>query len=496
VLNSGCALLDQPFLAPPGRRLPAVAVAAISPKNHSERTVRGYAELTGLTGPSFYGGAASPDTIHPVRARARWLSVILGAALMTALCRPVCAQTDPASQPEILQPDQNQQGNALANSADSVDGNLQDATTQRAGVFKYGPVTLIEPYWKSLAADLGNDGIQLGMSYTMVYQDPNGAKTSAPPAAGGDFDLFGNWRLLGPPDGHNNGYLFFSFEQRSSIGYNGPPKDIGREIGSLWATTNGFNNEPFLVKELYWQQDFDDQNIILRAGRLDPTNYYDTNYWQSDSKYFMNQAFSSFPVRSFPSSGVGFNLKAAITDWLTLSTGVQNAQGNATLQSIGDTWNQFSPFSATELALVPNIKGLGQGNYRFTYWYRSVSADNETPHDGGFDLSCDQQFGNIIPFLRYGYSEAKVNDIMNMVSAGVGIPSNLLTRSDVVGAAFSWGDPEAANLRSQYATEIFYRLQTSSDTQITAGYQIIIDPTNQPDENLVGVFELRWRVAF
>jgi hypothetical protein len=426
--------------------------------------------------------------------------VITSLGIALGLCSCVWGQSEPSGATTTAELgavdrgfDPSQQREVASGAPDSVDVNLRDAKERPAGVFPYGPVSLIDPYWSDFNDFLDNHRIKLGLSYTIVFQNPSGANQSAPAAVGGDLDIFGNWRLLGKPDGDFNGYLYYHFEQRSSIGTAIAPKAIAGDIGSLWGTTNGFNEEPFLVKELYWQQQFFGEKAILRLGRLDPTNYYDSNVWQSDSKYFMNQAFSSFPVRVFPSPGVGFNLKLHLADWLSVSTGVQNAQGDATMDD-GDFWDFLAVWTATEVAVTPDIPGLGRGNYRVTYWYRADVGS--TPQDDGVDLSFDQECGkHFVPFFRYGYNEGNAGSISNMISGGVGYRGMFLSRSDILGAAFSWGEPTKPGVRSQYATEIFYRLQVSPDNQFTIGYQWIIDPSNDPTEGTVGVFELRWRLA-
>ena len=70
----------------------------------------------------------------------------------------------------------------------------------------------------------------------------------------------------------------------------------GSEIGSAWKTTNGFNEQVLTFREVYWQQHFGGDRLIARAGKIDAKQYYASNYWASDSKYFMNDAFSGFPV--------------------------------------------------------------------------------------------------------------------------------------------------------------------------------------------------------
>jgi len=62
--------------------------------------------------------------------------------------------------------------------------------------------------------------------------------------------------------------------------------------------------------------------------------------------------------------------------------------------------------------------------------------------------------------------------------------------------AFSWAQPRAATSREEKVLEIFQRLQLSRFTQFSVGAQAIFDPGNNPNENLVGVFYARLRIAF
>ena len=89
------------------------------------------------------------------------------------------------------------------------------------------------------------------------------------------------------------------------------PRKVRGEPERACRPTNGFGELPLAVKELCWKQQFNGDRVVLRIGKLDAENLYDRNYWQSDSKFFMNQAFSAFPVRALPQSGLGLNLTAA-----------------------------------------------------------------------------------------------------------------------------------------------------------------------------------------
>jgi hypothetical protein len=302
--------------------------------------------------------------------------------------------------------------------------------------------------------------------------------------------------LFGPKDGKNNGYLYFASEWRGDMGTDIAPGGLGTEIGSLWGTTNGYGEQPLVLKEVYWEQHFGGDNLIVRAGKLDPENYYNSNYWQSDSKFFLNKAFSSFPVRAFPGQGLGVNVTLKPSDQWYISTGFQDAQGQKTTAGFDTFFEDFNLFSAFEIGWTPTIEGWGKGTYRLTAWYRDAGERDGKPHDSGIDLSIDQHVGeHLIPFFRYGAGDGNLNGIEHMISTGVGWEGKLITESDVIGIGGMWGRPTDHDLRDQFGGEVFYRLQVSPDNQLTVGYQLIIDPSNQPNDDVVGVFEVRWRVS-
>jgi hypothetical protein len=376
----------------------------------------------------------------------------------------------------------------------SIDQNLTDAQARPEGILKNGPVSLFDSFWTKLNDKLQPIGLKIGFAFTAAFQDTTGPGIQ--PAAGGDLDIFGDWRLLGPPDGKYDGFLYFATEYRPVLGTAIPPASLDTEFGGLWGTTNGFNSQPFLLKELFWQQQFIGNEFILRIGKLDPENYYNSNYWQSDTKFFMDQAFSSFPVRAFPSNGLGLNLTANLTEDWYISTGFQDAQGQKSTAGFNTFFDDFNLFSAFEVGYSPDIPNVGTGTYRATVWYRDAGETDGKPHDAGFDLSFDQRIGpHWVPFFRAGIGEGNINGITGMISAGVGWEGKILSDSDVTGFAASWGKPKDDTLRDQYALELFYRLQVSPDNQFLLGYQIIIDPSNNPASNVVGVLELRWRIA-
>ena len=386
--------------------------------------------------------------------------------------------------------------NSVPFSPDAIAERLAEGQAHPAGVFPWSPVSVVDTVFKDLNHLTEPVGLSVGMTYTAVYQ----AATEGPgsrDALGGSLDLFGNWQLLGKKTDITHGSLFFEAEDRREVGTDIPPGSLGSQFGSLWRTTDGFNHENLTIRELYWQEHIDDDRLIVRIGKLDAKQYYGGNYWGSDEKYFMNQAFTgNFPAIAYPSKGLGFNITTKLSDLWYISAGAQDGEGEATSTGFHTLFNDYSLFSAAELGFTPTIEGWGKGTYRLTGWYRDRGKGAGTPHDAGISLSIDQHIGeHIIPFLRVGVAEGNITGVQDMISAGVGWQGKLITPLDVVGVAASWGRPTDHDLKDQFAAEFFYRLQVSRDTQLTVGYQGIFDPSHAKSDSPVGVFEVRWRIA-
>jgi hypothetical protein len=427
---------------------------------------------------------AGPDGTIAPRA---FLAASLLAVLVLATSTSAQVDTQPSEKREI-QP-------AFA-SPESIKAGLIEARANPAGLFPYSPVSLIDPAWRDLNRAAEESGLTLGLAYTAVYQHASNGP-GVRDAAGGDVDLFGEWRLLGDKVDPNRGALLFAAEDRHELFTSIPPASLGSEIGSAWKTTDGFNEEVLTFREVYWQQHFGGDRLIARLGKIDAKQYYASNYWASDNKYFMNNAFSGFPLVAYPSKGLGMNLTAKLGDQWYLSAGAQDGQGTATRVG-GDTlFGDLNLFSAAEIEFTPAMAGIGKGAYRLMGWYRDAGTADDTPYDKGFAFSCDQHVGDhLVPFFKAGVGKRNVTGIEAMISAGVGWEGKALTPSDIIGVAASWGKPADHDRDAQYAIEAFYRLQVARDIQLTVGYQAVFEPINAPGDDVVGVFEVRWRIAF
>jgi carbohydrate-selective porin OprB len=69
-------------------------------------------------------------------------------------------------------------------------------------------------------------------------------------------------------------------------------------------------------------------------------------------------------------------------------------------------------------------------------------------------------------------------------------------KDDIFGVGFTWGETTDTALRDQYVAELVYRHQFTPKIQLTPGIQVIVDPSSNRDDDIIGVFEFRVRVVF
>ena len=66
----------------------------------------------------------------------------------------------------------------------------------------------------------------------------------------------------------------------------------------------------------------------------------------------------------------------------------------------------------------------------------------------------------------------------------------------MVGLGLGWSEPSLPALNEEFVAEAFYRLQLTQVQQLSVGWQAYITPAFSPDDDIVNVFSIRWRVQF
>lgn len=352
------------------------------------------------------------------------------------------------------------------------------------------PGELLKAAMDKFAADTN---MRFALANTLLTQQATGGPGQRT-TGGGDLDLWAKWTAIGAGT-KDTGLLAFAGEYRYQIG-DLTPSALGGQIGTLLPTTNGFNERSPTVKELYWDQRLFDDRFRYAIGRIDPENLFGGHRLQSANTFFLYKGFSSNPTVAFPGSGLAVAAQIKPVPWFYLTAGFTNANGKTTASTIESFFTDGQYLSFAEMGVTPTIEGLGTGRYRLAIWHIDARPQADEPSDQGFTLSFDQDLGkSLIAFLRYGHADGAVTNVTNSVQGGVGI-TGVLGEENLLGVAAAWSQPFTPGLRDEKVLEVFQRFQITDNVQFTIDAEVIFDPSNAPDVDVVGVFSGRLRVSF
>jgi hypothetical protein len=335
--------------------------------------------------------------------------------------------------------------------------------------------------------------LRLGLANTLLFQQATGGPGFRNGAAG-DLDLLATWTAIGWGT-KDTGILAFRAEYRYQIGSH-TPSELGPEIGTLTPTTNGFGERPMVVKEFYWDQRLFEDRLRFAVGRIDPENLFGGHRLQSANLYFLNKVFSSNVTVAYPGPGPAAAIQIKPVPWLYIDGGITDANGMATAMDLGGFFEDHEFLTFGEAALTPTIEGVGTGRYRLALWHIDSRDEANKPSDQGITVSLDQDFGEALTvFARYGHADGDVTGITDSVQGGMGL-KNVLGKDNMLGVAAAWSQPKASGKRDEKVIEVFQRFQLTETAQFTIGAQAIIDPSNAPGDDVLGVFSARLRLQY
>jgi hypothetical protein len=382
----------------------------------------------------------------------------------------------------------------------SVGGAEEKVIPERAGLLKLGPISIIEPAAKDLEKwTTENLHLDLGFRATFGFQQATGGPGERT-AASQDYRVYGTWHALNWEEDKQGsaGNVYFRVEYRDEMFTKITPSQLNQSIGTLFGTTYGFDQHDPALVQLYYEQFLADGALRLRAGKIDPDDYFNLGRWADDYRYFQNTLFSFSPGANHPSGGLGFNGQWYINPEWTFTGGFSDVQGRKTESGFDTFFNDFDLISAVDLTWSPTFSGL-RGNYRLGYEHRDASSRKGTPEDNGFYFNVDQEIAkDVAPFFRFWYGEGNATGVKTAISAGIAAENCFNQPGDACGFGFGCDFPKDDDLAHdvEYATEIFYRFQLTRAIQWTIGLQGIFDPVNDPDHDMVGVFETRLLIEF
>jgi hypothetical protein len=372
---------------------------------------------------------------------------------------------------------------------------LEEDEPSRAGIFEDGPISLLVPRLRALGDDIEvQTGLDISLAYTVLLQSTTG-KPGPQTGVTGDFDLLGTWRLLGEEDEGNRGRLVFAIEHRHQIGDNSA-LSLFPSSGTLGPLADGFGERPLVVKQLYWRQELLDSRVVLSAGKVDAGDFHNQNRLSSVNTSLINPYFATNVSRGFPGNGIGGNVTIRPDERWYASAGIYDRNGRVTTGDFRDL-DRGEFVYAFDIGLTPQSEDERIGNYRLTLWYSDERSATGVDEDLGFALSVDQDIAEgVSVFGRYGHARGDARGVDNTLSIGLGVEGPFERPDDFLVAGLAWGSPRLSSNREEFAAEILYRAQLTPVQQLSVGYQVIVNPSRSDDDDVLGVFEARWRVAF
>ena len=341
-------------------------------------------------------------------------------------------------------------------------------------------------------------GLGFGMDYNVLYQyaNPSEGESNAP---GGVFRFYGTWEPSAIDQSHP-GSLVYKIEHRHSLGDNIAPQQLAGEVGYAGLTAVTFSDAGYLLTNLYWAQNFNDNQFAYVIGQVDVTDYVDiyglVNIWTE----FNNLAFTTNPTIPAPDQGLGAAARWTIDNNYYVLAGFADANGDPGKPLDGfDTFFKVREyFKHLEFGWAGSWDNRFSDNIHLTLWQVDELEDADVPGGWGTAFSFSREFGHWLPFLRMGYGDGGGAILDRSISTGFGY--SVRGGSDRFSLGLNWGRPNddiyGETKDDQYTIESYYRMQVTKRLQVTPDIQLLFNPALNPEQDLVWVLGLRARLSF
>jgi high affinity Mn2+ porin len=234
------------------------------------------------------------------------------------------------------------------------------------------------------------------------------------------------------------------------VGLSGTPPDA--EIDSL-NLLNGYtarlvSQNELNLREAWLMTEVFQQRLMLTAGRVDLTSFFDHNVVANDeSSQFLSDPLVNNPMLGLSENGAGVAAVYDPKNGFTAKLGYQQSSSSATnlsdslfyLAEVGKLWNPFR---------------IGEGNYRL--WYRTDNSSGTNRN--AYGVSIDQRVSPIITlFARYGSADSDTMGDDKFFSAGLQFQDHLVFNpDDVWGLGFARTELDAGD--KEEILEAYYNI--------------------------------------
>lgn len=378
--------------------------------------------------------------------------------------------------------------------------------------------TILEP-WDAFKASARDElGLQIGLVHTVAYQRSNTSVAGQKDAAGGILAILGTQRLWGE-DAEYPGTLAFRFQDRHNIGGPINLQTFGLAAGSLWPNAVAYSEFDFTLLEMWWEQYLVKNRVGFRAGKIIPFAVHDYSFLKNPTTGFMNAAFTLNPTIAYPAVGIGASALVRPIEQIYVVGGIYDANGTPDKAGFKSFFNQKEYIKIVDIGWDPGFINAAQKvsfgpvsirDIHATIWQKDALKQAGAPKGWGATFFMEAEIGRYLPFIRVGFSDGTNNGpalANRLVAGGLGVREMFGQKNDLLGMAFSWGkrkigkidtnndyipDTDVGNV-SQYAGELFYRVQLTKRIAVTPSVQVTFNPVLQPDKDTLTFVGIRGR---
>ena len=377
---------------------------------------------------------------------------------------------------------------------------------------------------------LADSGIELALSATHIYQANVKGGLSTHNHRGRhsgsyDLELSADFQKL---FGIEGGRLYMLTEGKWSKSGGIDAPSVGSAFG---VNGDAAPRRSMDITELWYEQVFADETIHLRFGKMDLTGGFEHHgcpvafdcsaFANNENTQFLNNALINNPTIPFPDYGLGVAVHYHPSSLWYASAAVADAQADVRETGFRKTFHgEDYFFYIFEAGITPQLNsrnGPLQGAYRVGLWndpQPKANSDSSKKYrdDVGFYLSFDQMLikendnpddsQGLGTFFRYGYADAKRNDIVNFYSFGFQYQGLLEDRDDdVFGLGFAQGffsDKAASTYRDDYESvlELYYSAAITPWLAVSPSIQYITNPGGNPSASDAVVLGVRIQMLF
>lgn len=261
---------------------------------------------------------------------------------------------------------------------------------------------------------------------------------------------------------------------------------------------NADDNPSVHMSEAWYELYFKQISGALAFGKLDATNYIDTNdYANTETTQFLGGVFCNSPVIEFPSSnGAGVHFGLAPFDLFDINLAAVDGKGE---------WNNVfdTMFLAGQINFKPKFSGRS-GNYRILVWSNGtnhtkwIDPAKEKENSYGWGLSFDQELTDVLGvFARYGWQDPKVYlngntfSLEQSWSMGTQLKGSLWGRQDdCIGIGFGqimasdkYKEANGLLAKTESHLECYYNFKVNEHLSLSPDLQVIWQPYGKDAAN-------------